>query len=253
MICFSLFSLSSLGLGVYDPLPLLPYGVNGNIDPDAELYGDSMLFFYQKDGYIYEVPRVTWSLRIDNDIVYYDFVFTGWLKINGSYDDLTIALGLPKSCVGHTYVDTQYSPQGLVANFSYDVGMFALANQDPALLSPLYYFISVARDGSYSSVNPELPQGDFWYSLFYFTVSGVSQSTDDLLLTLRIGDIDDDPNAEYEGDLVVIGSPSIRDFFSTMGDTISFFSGIFNNPILARVMIVVSSAIVLGIVLKLVL
>lgn len=252
-LSLGLFAVSSFALDSYDPLPMLPYGVKGNIGSNSPVYGDAQYFFYQYHGTLYEVPATTWNIRVDNDIVYYDFVFTGWLPINGSYNNLTIALGLPKYCVGDTAVDTQFSPDGLTASFSHDLSMFALQDQD-AVLNPDYYFCAINRAGQGRNIlNPILPSGDFWYSLFYFTISGVDSSSDTLMLTLRIGQIADDPDAIYEGDVVAYGTPSLSDMLDGVVTFLGTFSYIFSNSVVFRIMLTISPVLVFGLFTKLML
>lgn len=253
---FSFFCFGCGAIYSADPMPLLPYGVLGNFSTDTEMYGDRMLFLDIRGSTVFELPSVTWSARKDASVngeydIYYDFVFSGWLPFNGSYNDITIALLLPKYCVGSTSVDTQFSPQGLVATFSYDTGMFALSNDGVAL--NLYHFSSVTRSGS-KSFDPVLPLGDFWYSAFYFDVAGISSPSDQLLLTVRIHIGDYDDSLVYEGDTgIEYGTPSFSDLFGGLGEFLSVFWVAFNNRALLTILIPVSECIVLGILLKLIL
>lgn len=218
-----------------------------------------MYFFIRNGNEVFAPPAtITWSMRREDNHVFYDFTFTNWLPLNGSYDNIVIAIGLPKTTVGVTALDTQFSPEGLTATYSYDTGMFALTN-DANLLIPIpYYFESVSRNGTVSALNPDLPAGDHWYSLYYLRIFDISASTDRLYVTLRVDydriieNFDDSQGNQFEGDAQVGGTPSYKSAIDSVTNFFLFFNSVLDNNYIGAVMGLVASVTVLGVVFKLV-
>lgn len=259
LLCFGLFVVSSSAesisdysqwfISVLDPVPCYPLGLLYDEDTSNLLNGQRM--YFASHNYItdvsYTLPgRVRWSCT-RTDIpgvgakVSYDF------QIDRLGGDSRIALLLPAYCSGAAQVVTQWSIDGLTLEYV-DSYVGSIGNYEDTVFDWAWY----SFNGSRSVINDPLPDGYYSYVCLVYDVVCVSALTDSINFTIDIyaGLNGSHYQVDYPVDL---GTPSVGGFLSNLSDFFSAFSGIFNNQVVSSILIVVGSAMVVGIFFKLVL